>query len=139
MKEKDVLPQKEVIGDGQPAGGDSFLAQKQKEKRERDRLREKENEQSKELLRNKLNNAGDSKSVENLRTKKRESYGSTHSLPNRQSAVNIPQFYFPLGQPATESLDAVQLRIKEEFAKADGGQLNCKQLGPVMKVSTIFI
>ena len=134
LKEKETPFTKELDTSND---GDSFLAQKQKEKRERDRLREKDAEQAKGQLRNKLG-AGDSKSVEQLRTKKRESSGSTHSLPSRHSAVNIPQFYFPLGQPVGESVDAVQQRIREEFGKIEGNQAQRNQLGPVLHVSNIY-
>lgn len=137
LKEKDFISKESGNKIDSLGEGDTFLIQKQKEKREREKQKEREAEQAREQqLRNKLG-AGESKSLDQLKNKKKDSHGVSNSLSNRHSSVHIPQFYFPLGQPCGEDLDAIQQRLREEFSKMEGGKVQRLQMGPILKVINI--
>ncbi len=53
---------------------------------------------------------------------------------------HIPQFYFPMGQPAASNIEneATLQRIKDAFAAIEGGKANRVQMAPVAKVTSLI-
>ena len=67
------------------------------------------------------------------------SYPSVRPLPGANA--NIPQFYFPLGEPApgTADLDdTVMKKVHDEFEKIEDGKAGRNTLGPIVKVCWPF-
>jgi hypothetical protein len=86
-----------------------------------------EQEKNKENLENYKNNTN------SLKNKRKKSRDVLQPLSNRN--LNIPQFYFPNGQPiSSEEVEAHLRKAAAEFSKIEGGKATSRQMGPMAKV-----
>jgi hypothetical protein len=120
---------------------ESFLRQKEaqlKEKREKEKQKEQDTAKNNHRAPSATSDNNVKKEIKEPKIVKRT---KEPSKPSSAPLVqNVPEFYFPAGRPNVQTNESVHLqKIKDEFAKVEGGKLDKNQMAGVCKVSWMII